>query len=59
MNTKYLIALLAASSVLLASCSDGMTDTTIGTNDDIVVVESEGNMDSMDNMDDMDPMQEE
>ena len=59
MNTKYLIALLAVSSVLLASCSDSMTDTTVNTNDDIVVVESEGNMDSMNNMDDMDSMQEE
>lgn len=56
MNTKYLIVLLAVSSVLLASCSDGMTDTTVNTNDDTVVVESEGSLDSMD---DVDSMQEE
>jgi hypothetical protein len=41
MNTKFLIAMLAGSLILLASCTSNETDVTLSPNDeDLTVIES-------------------
>jgi hypothetical protein len=49
MNTKYIIALLAGSLVLLASCSDNTADITVTPNDDTTVIESTDTIDTTEN----------